>query len=98
MHRLAPVSDHLDLYVDGLGHARRQSDDGGDCDTTNHVYRWMYTPTRSGRVTFALWDPSTRTNNSGSLTIRVIKSAVSDELHLVGTRQRCRRRHQPRCS
>ena len=79
VHRLAPVSDHLDLYVDGSG-MHGVSDDGGDCDTTNHVYRWMYTPTRSGRVTFALWDPSTRTNNSGSLTIRVIKSAVSDEL------------------
>ncbi len=40
----------------------------------------MYTPTRSGRVTFALWDPSTRSDNSGTLTIKVIKSAPADVL------------------
>ena len=79
MHRLAPTSDHLDLYVDGVDLLGR-SDDGGDCDTTNHVYRSWYTPTRTGRVTFALWDPSTRSDNGGALTIRVIKSAPSDEL------------------
>jgi hypothetical protein len=81
VHRLAPTSDHLDLYVDGVDlHGVADGGGGGDCDTTNHVYRWMYTPQRSGRVTFALWDPSTRSDNSGSLSIRVIKSAPADVL------------------
>jgi hypothetical protein len=81
VHPLAPTSDHLDLYVDGVDLLGVADDGGvGDCDTTNHVYRWMYTPSRSGRVTFALWDPWTRSDNSGSLSIRVIKSAPADVL------------------
>jgi hypothetical protein len=79
VHRLAPTADHLDLYVDGVD-LLSNADHGRDCDTTNHVYRWMYTPTRSGRVTFVLWDPSTRTDNAGTLTIKVIKSAPADLL------------------
>ncbi|MEP6760418.1 MAG: hypothetical protein ABJA93_03535 [Sporichthyaceae bacterium] len=81
VHPLAPTSDHLDLYVDGVDlHGVADGGTVGDCDTTNHVYRSMYTPARSGRVTFALWDPSTRSDNSGSLSIRVIKSAPADVL------------------
>jgi hypothetical protein len=79
VHRLDPVSDHLDLYVDGVD-LLGKADNGRDCDTSNHVYRWMYTPKRSGRVTFKVWEPTTRSDNSGALTIRVIKSAPADLL------------------
>ena len=79
VHRLDPVSDHLDLYVDGVD-LLAKADQGRECDTTNHVYRWMYTPRRSGRVTFKIWEPTTRSDNSGALTIRVIKSAPADVL------------------
>jgi hypothetical protein len=79
VHRLDPVSDHLDLYVDGVD-LLSKADNGRECDTTNHVYRWMYTPHRSGRVTFKVWEPTTRSDDSGALTIRVIKSAPADVL------------------
>ena len=79
VHRRDPVNDHLDLYVDGVD-LQARADDGSSCDTTNHVYRWTYTPRRSGRATFKVWDPTTRKDNSGALTIRVIKSAPADVL------------------
>jgi hypothetical protein len=79
VNRLSPSSDHLDLYVDGVD-LIAEADSGGDCDTTNHVYRWMYTPKRSGRVTFTLWDPWTRSDNAGRLSIRVIKSSPAEVL------------------
>jgi hypothetical protein len=79
VHRLDPVSDHLDLYVDGVD-LLAKADNGQACDTNNHVYRWMYTPRRSGRVTFKIWDPTTHRDNAGALTIRVIKSAPADVL------------------
>ena len=38
------------------------------CDTATHTYRWTYVPTRTGRVKFAAWDPTTLADNSGALT------------------------------
>jgi hypothetical protein len=81
VHTWQPNSDHLDLYVDGndmLGDP--DTDNGADCDTTNHTYRWTYTPARTGRVVLALWDPTTLADNSGALTIRIIKSAPVDSM------------------
>ena len=79
VHRRDPVNDHLDLYVDGVD-LQSQADSGSSCDTANHVYRWTFTPRRSGRVTFKVWDPTTLKDNSGALTVRVIKSAPTDEI------------------
>ena len=79
VHRRQPTSDHLDLYVDGVD-LLADSDDGGDCDQANNTYRWLYTPQRSGRVTFNVWDPTPVSDNAGWLTIRVIKSAPADVL------------------
>ena len=79
VHRRDPRSDHLDLYVDGVD-LLAAADNGNTCDTVNHVYRWMYTPSRSGRVTFKLWDPTSFRDNTGALTIRVIKSAPAEVL------------------
>ena len=62
-------------------HGRRpDTDTGGSCDTVNHTYRWTYTPTRTGRVELASWDPTTLADNSGALTIRVIKSSPVDQM------------------
>jgi hypothetical protein len=81
VHTWQPSSDHLDLYVDGNDMAGDpDTDNGADCDTANHTYRWTYTPARTGRVVLASWDPSTLTDNSGALTIRVIKSAPVDSM------------------
>jgi hypothetical protein len=81
VHSMQPTSDHLDLYVDGNDLAADPDTDTGDgCDTANHTYRWTYTPTRTGRVTFASWDPTTLADNSGALTIRVIASSPVDQM------------------
>ena len=37
-------------------------------------------PTRTGRVKLASWDPTTLTDNSGALTIRVIRSTPVDQM------------------
>jgi hypothetical protein len=76
-----PMSDHLDLYVDGNDLMADPDTDSGDgCDTATHTYRWTYTPTRTGRVKFASWDPTTLADNSGALTIRVISSTPVDQM------------------
>jgi hypothetical protein len=79
VHTMQPSSDHLDLYVDGNDMVGLpDTDTGGGCDTVNHTYRWTYTPTRTGRVTLASWDPTTLADNSGALKIRIIKSSPLD--------------------
>ena len=56
-------------------------DDTGDsCDTRTHTYRWTYVPTRTGRVAFAAWDPTTLADNSGALRIRVVALTPRDEM------------------
>ena len=73
VHSWQPDEDHLDLYVDGTDlYADADVDDYDGCDTRTHTYRDTYTPTRTGRVTFALWDPTTLSDNAGALTVRVI--------------------------
>jgi hypothetical protein len=79
VHTMDPTNQHLDLYVDGndmIGDP--DTDTGGLCDTANHTYRWTYTPTRTGRVVFASWDPTPLDDNSGALTIRVLKAVPVD--------------------
>jgi hypothetical protein len=81
VHTMEPYSDHLDLYLDGndmVGDP--DTDTGGSCDTVNHTYRWTYTPTRTGRVELASWDPTTLADNSGALSIRIIKSSPVDQM------------------
>jgi hypothetical protein len=81
VHPWQPSEDHLDLYVDGTDmQAAPDVDTGGTCDTRTHAYRWTYQPQRTGRVTFALWDPTTLADNSGALTIRVIALVPRDEM------------------
>ena len=86
--RGSPTEDHLDLYVDGTDlQAEPDIDTGDDCDTRTHTYRWTYQPARTGRVTFAVWDPTTLTDNSGALTIRVHRrrAAGRDDLAVPAT-------------
>ncbi|MGZ4597431.1 MAG: hypothetical protein ACXV3V_10940, partial [Actinomycetes bacterium] len=81
VHDWDPTNDHLDLYVDGQDlYSDPDTDTGGRCDTATHTYRYVYTPTRSGRVPFESWDPTPLSDNSGSLTIRVIRSAPVDDM------------------
>jgi hypothetical protein len=81
VHAWDPTNDHLDLYVDGADMLGEPDvDTGGGCDTRTHTYRWVYQPTRTGRVTLAVWDPTTLTDNSGTLTIRIIAVTPRDQM------------------
>jgi hypothetical protein len=81
VHRSDAGSHHLDLYVDGIDLlAKEDTNSGEGCDLAAHMYRWEFTPTRSGRMSLQLWDPSTYADNSGGLDVRVIRYADRDEL------------------
>ncbi|HEX6878474.1 MAG TPA: hypothetical protein VF165_22645, partial [Nocardioidaceae bacterium] len=72
-------ADHLDLYVDGHD-LLSESDDGQNCDT-GHSYRWVYEAPRTGRVPFAVWDPTSYKDNRGKLNVRVLDlGAVRDSM------------------
>ncbi len=79
VHRLDASGDHLDLFLDGVD-PWAKADTGYECDVATHLYRWEFTPTRTGRMTFQLWDPGTYADNSGGLDIRVIRYADKAEL------------------
>ena len=71
-------SDHLDLYVDGRD-LYAEADNGQECDGEAHAYRWIYTPERTGRVPFTVWDPTSYKDNSGSLQVHIVDlEQVSD--------------------
>jgi hypothetical protein len=73
VHPWQPSEDHLDLYVDGVDlWADGDDEDSNGCDTRTHTYRDTFTATRTGRVTLALWDPTTLSDNAGALSVRVI--------------------------
>ncbi|MDQ1626259.1 MAG: hypothetical protein QOI54_3 [Actinomycetota bacterium] len=81
VHELDPTSDHLDLYVDGTDLlSDPDTDTGGQCDTASHTYRYVYRPWRSGRVTFQSWDPTPLSDNSGALSIRILRSAPVEDV------------------
>jgi hypothetical protein len=81
VHPAQPDEDHLDLYVDGVDlWADPDVDAGGDCDLRTHTYRDTVTPSRTGRVTLALWDPTTPVDNVGGLTVRIIAVTPRDEM------------------
>ena len=69
-------ADHLDLYVDG-NDLYAQADDGESCDEDGNTYRWVYEAERSGRVPFAVWDPSGYADNSGRLDVRILDLSVA---------------------
>jgi hypothetical protein len=73
VHTWQPTEDHLDLYVDGQDlWADGDDEDSEGCDTRTHTYRDTFTPSRTGRVTLAMWDPTTLGDNAGALTVRII--------------------------
>ena len=72
-HTWQPGEDHLDIYVDGQDlWADGDDEDAAGCDTRTHTYRDTFTPSRTGRVTLATWDPTTLSDNAGALTVRII--------------------------
>ena len=76
VHSSEPNADHLDLYVDGFDlDADPDVNTGGSCDTRTHTYRYLLTPSRTGRVTLATWDPTTLADNDGALTVRIVSAA-----------------------
>jgi hypothetical protein len=81
IHPAQRGEDHLDLYVDGSDlWADADVDAGNDCDLRTHTYRDTITPTRTGRVTLALWDPTTPDDNSGELTVRILAVTPQAEM------------------
>ncbi|HEX7186655.1 MAG TPA: hypothetical protein VF423_00395 [Actinomycetes bacterium] len=81
VHQAQPGEDHLDLFVDGVDlYADPDVPTSQACDTRTHTYRDTFTPTRSGRVTLALWDPTVLADNAGALTVRVIASTPTTRM------------------
>ncbi len=81
VHPWQPAEDHLDLYVDGVDLQGEPDVDAGDsCDTRTHTYRWTYVPTRTGRVSLAMWDPTTLADNSGALAVRLIALVPREQM------------------
>lgn len=72
-HPAQPGEDHLDVYVDGTDlWADADVDAGRGCDLRTHTYRDTFTPTRTGRVPVAVWDPTPAADNGGSVTVRIV--------------------------
>jgi hypothetical protein len=46
---------------------------GDDCNTDNHHYRFVYTPDSTGPVNVRVSDPGAYADNSGELTVRVVR-------------------------
>jgi hypothetical protein len=69
LDRRFPDQTHGRLYVDGVPFTGTPTAGGPVCGTRTHSMTW--TATRSGRLELALWDPLTRTDDSGELTVRV---------------------------
>jgi hypothetical protein len=69
-------TDHLDVYLNGID-GRFVSDNQEECDTANHTYRWTYTPERTGRANFRVWDTNFA-DNRGGLNIRIAKLTNDD--------------------
>lgn len=70
---LIPGEDALDLYVGG----KKQdwvplTDDGAGCDSRDHLYRIMYTPSSAGAVAFAV-KATFHGYMAGSLTVRIFQ-------------------------
>ena len=81
VNRAQPNADHLDLYVDGVDLLGNPDQDTGNrCDSTSHAYRWTYTPSRTGRVTFKIWEPSSYADNSGGLSIRIVRATPRNDM------------------
>jgi hypothetical protein len=71
--------DHLDVYIAGQD-LYAESDGGNNCDRATHVYRWVYEPTRDGRVPLRIWDPSSHRNNRGRLSVRIVDMRVDNRM------------------
>jgi hypothetical protein len=71
--------DHLEVYVDG-NDLQGDSDNGSDCDTDTHTYRWIYQPTRDGRVPLRIWDPVRHNDNAGNLNVRITDLGVRNRM------------------
>lgn len=69
LERTVPDQAHGRLYVDGVPFAGAASDGGSVCASRSHTT--TYTATRSGRLTLALWDPLTRGDDAGQVTVTV---------------------------
>ena len=68
LDRRTPGADHAKLYVDGVPFAGR-APRGRTCASRTHVLDW--TAVRTGRLTLAVWDPLTRTDDGGALSVQV---------------------------
>ncbi|HEX2177763.1 MAG TPA: hypothetical protein VHG70_17815 [Nocardioidaceae bacterium] len=71
--------DHLEVYVDG-NDLQGDSDNASDCDTDTHTYRWIYQPTRDGRVPLRIWDPVRHNDNAGKLDVRITDLGVRNRM------------------
>jgi len=72
--------DHLDVYIDGHD-LYAEGDNGQECDTDTHTYRWYYQAQRTGRTPLRIWDPVGHGDNQGRLAVHIVDVAqVPDKL------------------
>jgi hypothetical protein len=65
-----PGDDHGNLYVNGVPFEGRTSIPGDEGCTT-HTHSMEMTADQAGRIHLDLWDPLDRSDNTGSLSVRV---------------------------
>jgi hypothetical protein len=72
--------DHLDVYIDGHD-LYAEGDNGQECDTDTHTYRWYYQAQRTGRTPLRIWDPIGHGDNHGRLGVHIVDVAqVPDKM------------------
>ncbi len=69
LDRRFPDRTHGRLYVDGVPFTGAATAGGPVCGSRSHTATW--TAARTGRLELALWDPLTRTDDTGELTVRI---------------------------
>lgn len=66
-----PTADHLGVYVQGVRLALRAPGTGRACDWRSHRYVGTFRPVVNGRARVKVWDPFSRADNSGALTVSI---------------------------
>lgn len=64
-----PSADHLSLYIQGVPVTLRVPWTSRACDATGHRYVGVFVPPVNGRARVKVWDPYTRADNTGTLSV-----------------------------
>ena len=71
LDRRFPALAHGRVYVDGTPFAGAATSGGPVCASRTHTMSW--TAKRTGQVELSVWDPLTRTANTGALSVQLVR-------------------------